>query len=55
LKEEYKNAICEAFQEIEPDLAFEVLDNWRERRNEQFLIALENLQLLMEVKERICS
>lgn len=46
--------VCEGFQEIETDLAFEVLDAWRERRLDAFVGALVSLRILREIARGLC-
>ncbi len=54
MKREDRRRVCEGFQEIETDLAFEVLEAWREKRDEDFVGALDNLKTLREVARDIC-
>ena len=54
LQEEDKRRICEGFEKLELELAFEVLEAWEERRNDDFVGALESLRTLREVMRDIC-
>lgn len=55
MKEADLRRVCEGFQEIETDLAFEVLDAWRERKLEIFVGALDNLRILHEIARDLCK
>lgn len=55
MKEADLRRVCEDFQEIETDLAFEVLDAWRERKFEVFVGALDNLRILHEIARDLCK
>ncbi len=55
MKEADLRRVCEGFQEIETDLAFEVLDAWRERKLEVFVGALDNLRILREIARDLCK
>lgn len=55
MKEADLRRVCEDFQEIETDLAFEVLDTWRERKLEVFVGALDNLRILHEIARGLCK
>ena len=55
MKEEDRRRICEGFQEIERDLAFEVLEAWHDRRLDDFIGALDNLRILREIEREMCK
>ena len=55
MKEADLKRVCEGFEEIERDLAFEVLDAWRERRLEVFAGVLDNLRILREIVRDLCK
>ena len=55
LKEEDRNQICEGFQEIERDLALEALKKLARQKLEDFVTALENLHLVIEVSGKMCD
>gem|GEM_PF-4855747 len=55
MKEEDRRRICEGFQEIERDLAFEVLEAWQGRRLDEFAGALVSLRLIGEITLDLCK
>jgi hypothetical protein len=54
LKEEDQSKACQAFQEIETDLVYRVIETYENKEFEEFAEALEALDLFLEVSRKIC-
>ena len=47
--------VCGDLRDVEKDLAFEIVESYRERRAEDFADALLALQSLVVVVDRLCK
>lgn len=55
MSDEDLELVCEELRGIEKDLAFEVVEAYRERRKEDFANALTALKDLADALERLCN
>ncbi len=55
MREEDRKRACENFQEIERDLAYQVVEARKDRDLETFLGGLDNLRILLEIERELCK
>ena len=55
MKEEDRSKACEAFQEIETDLVYRVIEAYENKEFGEFAEALEALDLFLGVSSKICA
>lgn len=55
MSQQDRERICIGFQEIETDVAFEVIEAYQERRMDDFADALTTLKDLAELRSTICN